>query len=110
MAVLGVMLGAAVLRLSATPLDVQLRQDLHSLEDRIGSWTTEIGSNQTPVPFPGIDDDLVDVGGYPTLTGERRFIATDDELVRVYRNSSGERVTLYVGYYQPPGRWKRTDR
>ena len=39
------------------------------------------------------------MGGYPTLTGERRFIATDDELVRVYRNSSGERVTLYIGYY-----------
>jgi EpsI family protein len=39
------------------------------------------------------------VGGYPTPTGERRFIATDDELVRVYRNGAGERVTLYIGYY-----------
>jgi hypothetical protein len=32
------------------------------------------------------------VGGYPSLTGTRRFTAVDDELVRVYRNSSGSRV------------------
>ena len=39
------------------------------------------------------------VGGYPTPTGERRFTAVDDELVRVYRNPSGDRVQLYIGYY-----------
>jgi len=93
------MLGAGASRLSAMSLDVQLGRDLSSLDGQIGDWTTEIGLKRTPVPFPGIDDDLVDVGGYPTSTGERRFIATDDELVRVYRNPAGERVTLYIGYY-----------
>jgi EpsI family protein len=102
-AVLVAMVGAGASRLSATSLDVRLGEDPGSLESRIGDWTNEIGSKRVPVPFPGIDDDLVDVGGYPTPTGERRFIGTDDELVRVYRNSSDERVSLYIAYYHRQG-------
>jgi len=98
-AVLFVMLGAGASRLSAMPRHVHLSDDLRSLESRFDDWTMEIGPLATPVPFPSIDDDLVDVGGYPSLTGARRFIAVDDELVRVYRNSSGNRVQLYIGYY-----------
>jgi EpsI family protein len=98
-AVLVVILAAGASRLSALQLDVQLREDLRSLDSRIGDWTMEIGPQNKPVPFPGIDDDLVDVGGYPSPTGERRFDGVDDELVRVYRNSAGDRVQLYIGYY-----------
>jgi len=99
LAVLCVMLGAGASRLSATARDVRLSEDLSSLERQIDGWTMEIGQRRMAVPFPGIDDDLVDVGGYPSVTGERRFTAVDHELVRVYRNASGERVQLYVGYY-----------
>lgn len=99
-AVLLVMLGAGASRLSAMQRDVHLRENFLSLESRIDDWTLEINPPQaTAVRFPGIDDDLVDVGGYPSPTGERRFTAVDDELVRVYRNSSGGRVQLYIGYY-----------
>jgi EpsI family protein len=98
-AVLLVMLGAGAAGLSASQLDVQLNEDLRSLESTIGDWTVEIDPPTMAVQLPSIDDDLVNVGGYPTLTGERRFVAVDDEIVRVYRDSSGRRVRLYVGYY-----------
>jgi len=99
-AVLCILLGASVSRLSAMPLDVDLRENLRSLDPQIGDWTMEFRPSSTAVPFPGVDDDLVDVGGYPSPTGEHRFTAVDDELVRGYRNSSGDRVLVYVGYYQ----------
>jgi EpsI family protein len=98
--VLCILLGASVSRLSAMPLDVDLREDLRSLDRQIGDWTTEFRPSSTAVRFPAIDDDLVDVGAYPSPTGERRFTEVDDELVRGYRNSSGDRVLLYIGYYQ----------
>ena len=98
--VLCVMLAAGASRLSAIPLDVQLSQDLRSLESQIGEWTLDINPQPMAARFPAIDDDLVDVGGYPSATGERRFTAVDDELVRVYRNSSGDQVQLYIGYYR----------
>jgi EpsI family protein len=98
-AILLVMLGAGASQLSARELSVGLKEDLESLETRIDDWTIEIGAPSMAVRLPAIDDDLVDVGGYPTPTGERRFTAVDEELVRVYRNSSGQRVGLYVGYY-----------
>jgi EpsI family protein len=98
-AVLLIMLGAGASQLSARELGVRLNDDLDSLDSRIGDWTLEIGPSSMAVQLPSIDDDLVNVGGYASLTGERRFTAVDDELVRVYRNSSGHRVGLYVGYY-----------
>jgi len=98
-AMLFVMLGAGASRLSASQPGVHLIEDLRSLESRIGDWTIEVDPPAMAVPLPSIDDDLVNVGGYPSLTGERRFAAVDDELVRVYRNSSGNRVRLYIGYY-----------
>ncbi len=99
LAILVVMLGAGGSQLSARQLDVHLRGDLDTLDNRIDDWTIEIGSPSMAVPLPSIDDDLVNVGNYPSRTGERRFIATDEELVRVYRNPSGNRVRLYIGYY-----------
>ena len=99
-AVLFVMLGAGASRLSATSLDVQLNSDLRSLESRIDDWTTDTSIQAPALHFPGIDDDLVDVGEYPSATGARRFAAVDDELVRAYKNSSGARVQLYIGYYR----------
>jgi EpsI family protein len=98
-AILLVLLAAGASQLWARELGIGLQQDLQSLETRIDDWTIEIGPSSMAVPLPGIDDDLVDVGGYPSRTGERRFTAVDDELVRVYRDSSGHRVGLYVGYY-----------
>jgi len=98
-AILVVMLGAGTSQLSAMQFDVNLKEDLRSLGSEIDDWTMEIGPQAKPFRFPGIDDELVDVGGYPSVTGERRFTAADDELVRVYRHSSGERVHLYIGYY-----------
>jgi EpsI family protein len=98
-AILLIMLGTGASQLSARELGVRLNADLDSLESRIGDWTMDIGPSSMAVRLPSIDDDLVNVGGYASLTGERRFTAVDDELVRVYRNSSGHRVGLYVGYY-----------
>jgi EpsI family protein len=99
-AVLCVMLGAGASRLSATSLDVQLSPDLRSLADQIDDWTMDTSIQVPAVNFPGIDDDLVDVGEYPSATGARRFAAVDDELVRAYKNPSGARVQLYIGYYR----------
>ena len=99
LAILVVMLAAGGSQLSARQLDVHLRGDLDALENRIDDWTIEIGPPSMTVALPSIDDDLVNVGRYPSRTGERRFIAVDEELVRVYRNSSGNRVRLYIGYY-----------
>jgi EpsI family protein len=99
-AVILVMLGAGGSALSALQRDVRLSEDLRALESRIDDWTVEISPPSMAVRLPSIDDDLVDVGGYPSLTGERRFTAVDDEIVRVYRNASGQRVTLYIGYYR----------
>ena len=99
-AVLCVLVVVGVARLSATQLDIDLSQNLSTLDTRIGDWILELRPRVAAVPFPGIDDSLVDVGGYPTLAGERRFVAVDDELVRAYRNSAGDQVELYVGYYR----------
>src|SRR5205814_5365466 len=63
LAVLCVLLGPGAFRVSAMPLEVHLRQDLRSLESQIGDWTMEIGPQAMAVRLPGIDDDLVDVGG-----------------------------------------------
>jgi EpsI family protein len=100
MAIVSLMFAAAAARVSAKPLEVHLPADLSVLESRIGEWTEEIGAATSVDRFPGIDDDLVDVGMYRTETGERRFSGVDQELVRVYRTASGARVRLYVGYYQ----------
>jgi EpsI family protein len=94
-----VLLAVGAAPLSAKQADVQLRGDLSALESRIDDWTIEIDPPSMAVPLPSIDDALVDVGGYPSETGRRRFAAVDDELVRVYRNSAGTRVGLYIGYY-----------
>jgi EpsI family protein len=98
-AVLLVMLGAGTSRLYASHSVVQLNEELGSLENQIGSWTMELGPPSMAVRLPMIDDDLVNVGAYPSLTGARRFLAVDDELVRVYRSATGNRVQLYIGYY-----------
>lgn len=93
-----VMLGVGVSRLSATEVDVRLSDDLRSLPSRIGEWSMDSGQEAAAVRLPRLDDDLV--GAYPSPTGERRFTAVDDELVRAYRSSSGARVQLYVGHYR----------
>ena len=100
LAMVSLMFAAAAARVSAKPLEVPLPADLSVLESRIGDWTAEIGLIASSDRFPGIDDDLVDVGMYRTETGERRFAGVDQELVRAYRTASGARVRLYVGYYQ----------
>ncbi len=99
-AIVSLMFAAAAARVSATPLEVPLPADLAVLENQIGEWTAEIGRDPFDDRFPGIDDELVDVGMYRTETGERRFTGADQELVRAYRTVSGARVRLYVGYYQ----------
>jgi EpsI family protein len=96
-AVVCVMLAAGVARVSATQLDVHLRDNLGSLEPRIEDWSMDVSAQAAPVRFPAVPDDLV--GAYPTPTGERSFTGTDDELIRAYRSTSGARVHLYVGYY-----------
>lgn len=99
-AIVGIMLAATATRLSATPLDVPIIGGLRSLETHIGDWTQEIGLRTSADRLPAIDDALVDVGGYSTVTGERRFDGVDTDVVRVYRNRTGGRVQLYVGYYE----------
>jgi len=89
------LLGGAI-RLSATQSEVPLSNGLATL-DRVGDWTMDVISPIAAVPLPALDDALV--GGYPTMTGQRRFADADEELVRSYRNLSQSRVQLYVGYY-----------
>ena len=98
--IVSLMLAAAAARVSATPLEVPLPGDLGSLDGRIGEWIEEIGRPISPDGFPAIDDALVDVGRYPSETGERRFVGVDKELVRGYRTADGARLRLYVGYYE----------
>jgi EpsI family protein len=89
------LLGGAI-RLSATQSEVPLSNGLATL-DHVGDWTMDVISPIAAVPLPALDDALV--GGYPTMTGQRRFADADEELVRSYRNLSQTRVQLYVGYY-----------
>jgi EpsI family protein len=60
-----------------TPVDVRLRKDLRALPTVIGDWTAE------PSSAPGL-----------TMRG------VDDQVSRVYRNSAGDRLELYVGYHR----------
>ena len=67
------------------PVDVRLRDGLSALPSVIGDWHAEAASTQV-------------------LTSG--FGGADDELSRVYRNPTGARVQLYVGYhgYQKEGK------
>ena len=95
-ALIGLLLLGGAIRLSATQSEVPLSNGLATL-DRVGDWTMDVISPIAAVPLPALDDALV--GGYPTMTGERRFADADEELVRSYRNLLQSRVQLYVGYY-----------
>jgi EpsI family protein len=75
--VIGVLFLAAGYTAFFRPVTVRLQQDLAALPVAIGDWTADY---TTPARFT--------VGG------------VDDELSRVYRNSAGERIELYVGYHR----------
>jgi EpsI family protein len=80
-----------------TAHEIKLTSEL-SLPNQIGDWTVEPAFRSLPTRFPGIEDSLV--GAYPSPTGERRFVAVDDQLLREYRNSQGQLIRVYVGYYR----------
>ena len=87
--------------------DVPLRNGFSSLPDRIDAWTVD----RTPAPpsrsssnTPGdARDNRMTTARAQEMIGRGEvitFSGVDDELVRTYRNSAGERVQLYIGYYR----------
>ena len=93
--------GSTLLTLDA---EIRVTGGLQTLPTRIDDWTQETTAGQTSSRFPGFDDEML--GAYPTETGERKFIAADDELVRTYRSGSGAQVRLYIGDYRRQGQGK----
>ena len=79
------------------PANVRLDEALQLLPGRIGDWTMDAVSKPVAVGFPALDSELLHA--YPN-SDDKRFMAVDDDLVRVYRSASGERVRLYIGYYR----------
>ena len=74
--VLLLLVGAA--RLMPLDSEVLLSAQLQTFPTRIADWTQEPAFGQSYSRFVGFDDELL--GSYPTETGERRFVAVDDEL------------------------------
>jgi EpsI family protein len=92
------LLCVAAAQLVAMPLSPASTSDLREVPNRIAGWTLESSSEPSATRFFGFDVGLM--RAYPTATGEHRFVAVDDELLRTYRNPAGKRVQLYVGYYR----------
>ena len=80
------------------PAEIVLRHGLDAFPSRVGDWTVDTTPEAIANRFPAIDD--ATVRAYPTPAGERRFTHGDDELTRVYRNSAGDRVRLFIGYHR----------
>jgi len=79
------------------PASVLLDDPLQLLPGRIGDWTIDTESSPVAVKFPTLDNELLHA--YPG-SREHRFTEVDDDLVREYRNTAGDRVRLYIGYYR----------
>jgi EpsI family protein len=89
---------AGVWLVSFRPEAVPLRTDLRTFPRTVEEWTVDATHEPLPVHFPAIDDELVHA--YPSPSGARYLGKMDDELVRVYRNSSNQSLSLYIGYDQ----------
>lgn len=76
------------------PADVRLRNDFRGFPTRIGDWTLDT-TRPAAGRFPVLDDNL---SARQSAVGDAQSNAADDDLIRAYRNSTGERVQLYVGY------------
>jgi EpsI family protein len=83
--ILMVLVSVATLRLAYHPSATLLADELRTLPMRIGHW-------------------VVDVTG--KSASELRLAGVDDEVFRVYRNPSGDRIRLYVGYHRYQERGK----
>jgi EpsI family protein len=79
-AALALLLIATAYRLTFAPSPVSLSADLRDLPTHFENWT-------------------LDTGALPLAT-DIRLTSPDDEIVRHYRNASGDRVRLYVAYYR----------
>jgi EpsI family protein len=79
-AVLTLLLVAAAYRVTFIPSPISLSADLRDLPVHLENWT-------------------LDSGALPSAA-DIRLTAPDDEIVRNYRNASGDRVRLYIGYYR----------
>jgi EpsI family protein len=84
-AVLVVLLSVGLFRVTFRSASVGLAAELHALPTHIGAWSHD--------PESGVHRGARESG-------------VDDELLRVYRGPSGERVRLYIGYqrYQTEGK------
>jgi len=96
LAVLSALLLAAGSPLLAGRIELDLPASLQSLPGRVADW--EIDRLGGPMQLPDVDEEFIPA--YPGTHPVRRFIGADEQLVRTYRNQSGSRVQLYVGYYQ----------
>jgi EpsI family protein len=97
-AVILVVFAIGVWLVSFRPEAVPLRTDLRTFPRTLEEWTVDATHEPLPVRFPALNDELVHT--YPSPSGERHFEEMDDELVRVYSNSSNQSLSLYIGYYQ----------
>ncbi|MGB2714475.1 MAG: exosortase C-terminal domain/associated protein EpsI, partial [Vicinamibacterales bacterium] len=84
-AVLIVLLSVGLFRVTFRSSSVGLVDELHALPSHIGAWSHDAESGVHP---------------------DSRGSGVDDELMRVYRGPSGERMHLYIGYhrYQTEGK------
>ena len=93
-----VLLIAGSMPLWARSSDVGLARNLQGLPATLGGWRASELDPSRPSRLSGVSEDLV--GAYPTPTGVRTFAGVDDEVSRVYENSSSMRLRVYVGYYR----------
>jgi EpsI family protein len=96
-AVLATALVVGAFQMSFRPAEVRLERDLRTFPSHIAGWTRDLNPEPVPTLFPAIDDDFLN--GSAIGAGERRF-RSDDELIRSYRNTSGRRLQLYIGYHR----------
>jgi len=105
--VLALLLGTGGYLFGFHAADVPLRNQLRSLPDRIDDWTVDRAAEppsrsswHTPADAQG---NRMTTAKVEEMVGRGDVVAfsdVDDELVRTYRNGSGERVRLYIGYYR----------
>jgi EpsI family protein len=96
-ALLIVMICTGASQLTAMPRDQAQRRVLEAVPRRVAEWTLESSVEPRGVRFAGFDHALLHA--YPNASGQYRFAALDEEILRTYRHPSGSRVQLYIGYY-----------
>jgi EpsI family protein len=97
-ATLSAMLAIGAFLAVSRPTEIALQRTLDAFPARIGDWYVDPVSEPIASHFPAIDDGLV--RAYPTPAGERRFVRADDELTRVYRSETADRVRLFIAYHR----------